>query len=323
MAPKLVITDFDFSDTSIEERLAEEAGVELVVVAGDRDPESLIEAAREADGAITSYGEWTPEVFHALPNLKVVSRSGTGYDLIDVEAATEAGVAVCTVPDYSIEVVSDHAIALAMSVLRKIPMLDKALRDGEWFYDHARPFGQSYGRTFGVIGYGNTGRAVARKAAGLGFDVLVHARSLWPGARTPEGYEIATFEDILRRSDVVSLHTPLTDETRHMIDADAIALMKDDAILVNASRGGVIDTEALAEALESGKLWGVGIDVYEEEPMDRGNPLLATPRTVLTPHTAYFSEESSVELRERTASNAIAVLLGEKPRNVLNPEVLT
>ena len=318
---KIVITDSDFENNDFERAMAREAGIDISVFDG-REPEAIIRNAADADGIVTSYGEFTPEVVAALPKLQVVSRTGIGFDSIAVPAATANKTAVCVVPGYGTEVVSDHAITLALCVLRRMNETDADMRAGIWDYARHRPLGQVYGRTFGVVGMGEIGRATARKAAGLGFRVICTSRSLKPGRRTPEGYDIMEYEELLRRSDVVSFHTALTPETRYMLNARAIALMKPEAIVVNTARGAVIDTVALAEALQAGKLWGAGIDVFESEPVECDHPLLSAPHTVLTPHAAYWSEESGEELRRRAMQAAIDVINGVRPIDCLNPEAL-
>jgi D-3-phosphoglycerate dehydrogenase len=319
---KIVIVDSDFENQDLERRMVDEAGYDIAVFE-DRSADGVIENASDADGIITSYANFPRRVFEALPKLKVISRTGVGFDTIDVNAATEHGVAICTAPGYGTEVVSDHAITLAMSVLRRINELDADIRAGIWNYPQRRPLGQAHGRTFGVVGMGAIGRATARKAAGLGFHVICWSRSLVPGRMTPEGYAIHELEDLLAQSDVVSLHTALVPDTHHLIDARRLALMKDDAVLVNTSRGAVVDTVALAEALCDDRLWGAGIDVFEDEPVPRDHPLLEAPHTVLTPHAAYWSEESGRELRTRTTQSAIDVLAGRRPADCLNPQVFS
>ena len=263
--PKIVVVDNDFENSDFEERMAREAGVDIAVF-HEREADAVIRNAVDADGIVTSYAHFPRRVFEALsPRLKVVSRTGVGYDSIDLEAATEYGVAICTAPGYGTEVVSDHAIALALCVLRRMNEIDADMRTGKWDYACRRPLGQVHGRTFGVVGMGEIGRATARKAAGLGFRVVCQSRSLVPGRRTPEGYDILTLDELLRTCDVVSFHTALTPETHHLLSADRIATMKPGAVVVNTARGAVIDTIALAQALEEGKLWGAGIDVFEDD----------------------------------------------------------
>lgn len=317
---KIVIVDSDFEDQEIEKRMAYEAGMEIEVF-HDPSPDGIIANAQDADGIITSYGRFTRRVFDSLPNLRVVSRTGVGFDSIDIQAATDNGVAVCNVPGYGTEVVSDHAITLALDVLRRTNELDAALRQGIWPYAGHRPFGQVHGRVFGVVGMGEIGRATARKANGLGFTVICTSRSLKPGRRTPEGYDIVTYDELLQRADVVSFHTALTPETRHILDAEHLAKMKNTAVVVNTSRGAVIDTVALAAALKADRLWGAGLDVFEEEPVSMDHPLFSAPHTVLTPHVAYWSEESGVELRTRTTQAVIDMLSGNRPLDCLNPQI--
>ena len=252
----------------------------------------------------------------------MVSKTGTGVDNIDVAAATANGTTVCNVVGYGTEVVSDHALALTLAVLRRINEIDADMRAGVWDFHRRRPLGQVHGHTFGVVGYGHIGRAAARKARGLGFNVVVWDHEGHPGRFTPEGFPYVAFEDLLKTVDVVSFHVALVPATRHLLNADNLKLMKKDAIVVNTSRGAVIDTDAVAAALTAGKLWGAGIDVFESEPVSPDAPIMHAPHTVLTSHAAYWSEESAVELRTRCTQNAIDVVLGRIPENCVNPEVL-
>ena len=320
----IVMSDFDFDDCDFERKMVEAAGIQFrsFTDARNRTPAEIVEHLRDADGAITSYGRYDAAVFAALPHLKVVSKTGTGVDNIDVAAATENGTAVCNVPGYGTEVVSDHAIVLALAVLRRINEIDADMRAGVWDFHRRRPLGQVHGRTFGVVGYGNIGRAAARKARGLGFDVAVWDRHGHPGRFTPEGFPYVAFEDLLKTADVVSFHVALVPETRHLLNAGNLALMKPDAVVVNTSRGAVIDTDAVAAALSAGKLWGAGIDVFESEPVSPDAPICQAPHTVLTSHAAYWSEESAVELRRRCTQTAIDVVLGRAPEACVNPEAL-
>lgn len=318
--PKIVVVDSDFENEDIETALCNAAGIDIAVF-HDRTPEGIIKNAADADGVITSYGQFTEEVFASLPKLKVVSRTGVGYDLIDIPAATKYGVAICNVPGYATEVVSDHAIALTMDCLRRTNEMDADMRQGIWSHDKRRPLGQVAGRTFGVVGMGHIGSAVAKKAQGLGFKVICSSYSLKPGTTSPDGFPVYSYEDVLRQADVVSFHCALTADNHHMLDAEHIALMKPDAIVINTARGGLIDTAALAQALTEDKLWGAGIDVFEEEPVSMDDPIMKAPHTVLTPHAAYWSEESGKILRTRSAQNAIDVVLGKHPADCLNPQV--
>lgn len=317
---KIAIVESDFEEQEIERRMAADANIDIEVF-HSRNADDIIKNAADADGIITSYGEFPRRVFEALPKLKVISRTGVGYDSIDLAAATNHGVAVCTHPGYGTEVVSDHAITLAMDVLRRTNELDADMRRGVWNHHARRPLGQTHGRIFGVVGMGEIGRAVARKANGLGFKVICSSRSLKPGRRTPEGYDILDFDGLLELADIVSFHCALTPETYHLLDEKRLRRMKKGAVVVNAARGPIIDTVALARALEANELWGAGLDVFEEEPLDPSHPILLAPHTVLTPHAAYWSEESGLELRTRTTQAVIDVLQGRRPADCLNPQV--
>ncbi|MDO4841561.1 MAG: C-terminal binding protein [Phoenicibacter congonensis] len=319
----IVDVETDLKENDIEIAMANEAGIDFIRRNG-RTPADAIKNLSEtgADAALTSYTLFTREVFEACPNLKVVSRTGVGYDEIDVEAATEHGVAVCNVPGYANEAVSDHAIALAMASLRRINESDANLRKGIWGYQQVLPLGQAQGRTFGVIGMGAIGRTVALKAKGLGFRVVCWSRSGRPQGANAEEYEWLELDQLVAQADIISLHTALTPETKHLIDERRIKMMKPTAIVVNTARGKVVDTVALAKALTEGRIWGAGLDVFEQEqPFDFEHPIMKAPHTVLSSHAAFASTESLIELRTRAMQACIDVCLGKIPVDCLNPEV--
>jgi len=245
-----------------------------------------------------------------------------GVDSVDVAAATARGIAVCNVPDYGTESVSDHAIGLTLAAARGIPRLDRGLRAGSFDLAAVRPLYQTRSRVFGVIGMGLIGSATARKAAGLGYEVIGYDIEADPRASTFRGFASVPLDELLERSQVVSLHTPLTDVTRGMIGAAELARMRSDAILVNTSRGGVVNTDALVDALRTGSIAGAAIDVHESEPLPAGHPLTTFDSVVLTPHLAWYTEESYDELKRRTVANVVDVCAGRAPRNIVNPEVL-
>lgn len=322
--PLIVVADIDFGNGEAEREMVEAAGIAFEFHQGDaaRTPQALIRHLRDADGAITSYGQFTAEVFEALPQLKVVSKTGTGVDNIDVAAASANGTAVCNVPDYGTQAVSDHALALTLAVLRRINEIDADVRQGVWDHQRRRPLGQVRGRTFGVVGMGNIGRAVAEKARGLGFRVVAWDRRMAPGSVAPQGFPCLALEDLLGQSDVVSFHVALTPDTRHLLNARNIGLLKRDCVIINTSRGAVVDVDALAAALESGALWGAGLDVFPTEPLPVDAPIMGAPHTVLSSHCAYWSEESGAQLRERCVEAAIDVVQGRPPASCVNPDVL-
>lgn len=318
---RIVITDCDHDSIAIEQAVADAAGVELVL-AQCRTEEDVIAAAAGADAIVVQYAPITDRVLAALPQLKAIGRYGVGVDTLDVEAATARGVAVCNVPDYGTEDVSDHAIALAVSLARGITRLDRGTRRGEHSLLPVQPLHRISTRVFGVVGLGLIGAATARKAKGLGYTVIGSDPLAEIGTTTADGVAVIGFEEVISRADVVSLHVPLNSHTHHLINAGVLAQMKRGAVLVNTCRGGVVDTAAVADALASGQLYGAGLDVFEEEPLALTSALIGCENAVLTPHAAWYSEESYAELKRRTVENVIEVCAGRMPRNVMNAGVL-
>jgi len=320
-AMRIVITECDHDSFAPEHELTDPAGAELLLTQS-RSAAELIANASGAEAILVQYAQITAEVMDALPRLRAIGRYGVGVDSVDIGAATARGIAVCNVPDYGTESVSDHAIGLTLAAARGIPRLDRGLRAGAFDLAAVRPLYKTRGRVFGVIGMGLIGTATARKAAGLGYEVIGYDVLATPGAATYHGFASVPLAELLQRSQVVSLHTPLTDETRAMIGAAELAAMRTDAILVNTSRGGVVDGEALVEALRTGEILGAAIDVHESEPLPPGHPLTTFDSVVLTPHLAWYTEESYDELKRRTVANVIDVCADRAPRNIVNPEVL-
>jgi len=320
-AVKIVITECDHDSFAAEHEITDPAGAELLLTQS-RTASELVANAAGADGILVQYAQITAEVMDALPELRAIGRYGVGVDSVDVDAATARGIAVCNVPDYGTESVSDHAIGMALAAARGIPRLDRGMRAGSFDLAAVRPLYKTRGRVFGIIGMGLIGTATARKAAGLGYEVIGYDIAAEPRATTFHGFPSVTLGELLDRSQVVSLHTPLTDVTRGMIGAEELARMRSDAILVNTSRGGVVDTAALVEALRTGGVRGAAIDVHDTEPLPVGHPLMTFDSVVLTPHLAWYTEESYDELKRRTVANVVDVCAGRAPRNIVNPEVL-
>ncbi len=318
---RVVITECDHDSFAAEHEVTDPAGVELVLTQSFT-PQDLVANAAGADAILVQYASITAEVMDALPRLRAIGRYGVGVDSVDVAAATARGIAVCNVPDYGTESVSDHAIAMALAVARGIPRLDRGVPAGSFDLAAVRPLYQTRGRVFGVVGMGLIGTATARKAAGLGYQVIGHDASAEPGATTFHGFPQVGLDELLERSQVVSLHTPLDETTRGMIGAEQLGRMRSDALLVNTSRGGVVDTGALVEALRTGAVRGAAIDVHDAEPLPVGHPLMDLDSVVLTPHLAWYTEESYDELKRRTVANVVEVCAGRPPRDVVNPEVL-
>ena len=318
---RILITDNDFGSTEIEQRVADAHQVELSF-AQCRTEDDVLRSAEGAEGLVVQYAPITRRVIEGLPGLKAIGRYGVGVDTVDVEAATDHGVAVSNVPDYGVEDVSDHAIALAVALGRGLPDLDRGVREGRSALGSVGPLHRFSSQTFGVVGLGLIGTATAAKAQALGFTAVGYDPLRTPGTVTEEGIAVLSFEELLASSDVVSLHVPLNSHTRHLINAETLGRFKPGATLVNTCRGGVVDTGALVAALRAGQLGAAGLDVFEEEPLPLTSPLLGLDRVLLTPHAAWYTEESSVELKRRTVENVVDVCQGRTPRNILNPEVL-
>ena len=316
--PSLYVTDCDHPSLDIERRIAHAAGFGLEL-RQCRTAADVASACREAAGLLVQYAPITRAVVGALSRCRVVVRYGVGTDTVDIDAATDHGVAVCNVPDYGVEEVSDHALALLLALGRRIATLDRAVHAGDWSLASSPDIRRLRGRVLGLVGLGRIGRAVASKGLALGFEVVAHdpyAGEPVPGV-TPVG-----FDELLARSDFVSIHAPQVPATRHLFDDAAFRRMKPGAFLINTARGGLVDTAALVRALADGRLAGAGIDVLEQEPIAAGDPLLDQPNCLLTPHAGWFSRDAFVELKTKAAEEAVAVMRGATPRYCLNPAVL-
>lgn len=320
-ARRVVITDCDHGSTEVEEAVAERYGVELTV-AECATEDDVIAAAAGAAAILTQYAPVTARVLAALPDLVAVGRYGVGVDTVAVDAASAQGVAVCNVPDYGTEDVSDHAIAHAVGLMRGLPALDRGMRRGEARLDPVRPLHRFSASVFGVYGLGLIGEATARKARGLGFSVFGTDPRYSPGEMTPAGTAVVSPEQLLEESDLLSLHLPLIPETRHLIDDAAFARMRRGVRIVNTCRGGVMDTSALVRALESGRVAAAGLDVFEEEPLSVDSPLMRFDHVQLSPHAAWYSEESFIELKRRAMENILDVCAGGTPVNTVNAAAL-
>jgi D-3-phosphoglycerate dehydrogenase len=272
------------------------------------------EVFASADAILVNLFPMTADIIEAMPRCRVISRYGVGYDNVDVEAATRKGIWVARVPDYCFEDVAEHALALLLGCVRKIAYKDRMVRQGRWNLHRDQPCYRMAGRTLGIIGYGNSGRCLHRKVLGFGFSrVLVHDPNVRSSIIAAAGAQAAGFHALLVESDYISVHVPLTPDTRHMIGRAELSLAKKGAILVNTSRGSVLDEQAVAEALRDGQLAGAGLDVFEEEPLPRGSLLRTLDNVIFTDHAGWYSEESVVELKTKAAQNVAAVLAGGAP----------
>lgn len=321
MTRRVVITDHEFPDLSVERRIAEEAGAHLDVHEDVRAASEVAELVDGADVVMLAYAEMTDEVLARLADGATVIRFGIGVDSVDVEAATRHGVRVCNVPDYGADTVADHTVALALASVRRLADYHAEIVKGEAGWIAAPSLGAIPAvsdLSYALVGTGQIGRKVAARLRAFGATVIAYDPYVKPGALDDEGIEIVDLPELWERADVVSLHAPLTPETRHIVGAEAIAALKDTAIIVNTARGGLLDTRAAAEAVIAGTLGGLGLDVFEDEPLDEGHPLRRAPRTILTPHAAYYSTRSLANLQLYAAEEMGRALRGEELRAQVN-----
>jgi D-3-phosphoglycerate dehydrogenase len=303
-----LLTDADrFPLDDSDRALLGDAGIALRELPGHSEQE-VLDAARDVDVILVYHARLTAEVIGQLGHVRVIARCGAGFDNIDVAAARQRRIELVYVPDYGIEDIADHSLALLLACARRVVSSDRAVRAGSWpSYQDIAPMHRLRGRTLGVYGYGRIGRNLADKARCLGLSVLPYDPYLADAS--------VDREEIFRRSDFLSIHVPLTPETRHSIGEAEFGMMKTGAVLINTARGGIVVTSALVDALQSGKLAGAGIDVYDETPLARDHPLCQCENVVLTPHSAAFTEEGLSELRRQAISDAIRVLNGQAARH--------
>jgi phosphoglycerate dehydrogenase-like enzyme len=311
--------DFDMSPGGPGQMLVA-AGLEvrLAPKLGRREPAELSRLLAGARGALVSTDPFTAEVIAAQPQLQVIARVGVGSDSVDLPAATASGIRVTITPGANDPAVADHTLALVLAALRRIPEHDAMLRRGEWNRTGVYLPRQLSGLTVGLVGLGRIGRQVARRLQAFGTTVIGHD----PEVAEAEGIRLVGLDELLATSDVVSLHCPLVAATHHLIGAPELRLMKPDALLVNTSRGEVVDQAALVAALRAGTIAAAALDVFEGEP-PTGSPLLTLPNVVLTPHLAGLSTTSVAEMTARAATSVVDVVQGREPADLANPSVST
>jgi D-3-phosphoglycerate dehydrogenase len=309
---KVVVSDQVFPSVEVERNLLAEIDADLTVASGD--VEAVLADASDADAILNTYLPWDAASIARLSQCKIIARYGIGFDNVDLGAAADAGIVVTNVPDYSVEEVATHALALILASLRKVVTADDSVREGTWSIDNFRPIRRLSTLTVGLVGYGRIARRIAAPLEALGAQIIAHDPYLQPGADFPPLLELET---VLSRADIISLHLPLTDETRGIISENALATMKNDAILINTSRGPLVDLDAVITALEDGRLGAAGLDVFDVEPLDAGR-VEDVPNLIVTPHMAYYSEEALAESQRKAATQVIKVLTGEKPDYQVN-----
>jgi D-3-phosphoglycerate dehydrogenase / 2-oxoglutarate reductase len=318
---KVLITDYVWPDVSVEREILAEVGADAIT-APDGTEEVLAHLARDCDAIMTCFAKVTPAVVRAASRCIHIARYGIGVDNIAVDTATELGIVVTNVPAFCVDEVAEHALGLLLACARKIPRYDRAVRAGQWDLQAGKPLLRVRGRTLGLVGFGKIGRAMAERCSGLGLRMLAYDPYLPTQAAAFPGVEMCDLNELLAESDFVSLHLPLTPETREMIGEGELRTMKPGSFLINTSRGGLVDVPALERALEEKWIAGAGIDVLPQEPPPTGCRLLSMESAILTPHAAFYSEESLHDLQASTAQEVARVLGGHMPLSVVNPQVL-
>jgi D-3-phosphoglycerate dehydrogenase / 2-oxoglutarate reductase len=281
-------------------------------MAKSQSPEDILSVARDADAILVTYAKLPGDLLRQLKNCKAIGRFGLGVDNIDLPAAKELGIAVNYVPDYCLREVSDHAMALLLALARKVAFSNKLVQAGRGEVPPIVPLRRLEGQVLGLIGFGNIPRTLAPKAKAFGLHVLTHDPYVSADVLAAAGVEGVSFDELLGRSDFISVHAPLLPATRGLMNASAFAKMKNRAFLINTARGPLVDEAALVAALDSGHLGGAALDVVATEPLAKDSPLLGRDNVILTPHTAFYSVEALEELQTKCASDVARVLSGEK-----------
>lgn len=314
---KVAVTDYGFPDLRPEHETLEPLGVRLTA-AQCKTGQEVADLCAEADAVLTQWAPVTAEAIGRMVRCRVIVRYGIGVDNVDLTAARSRGIPVVNVPDYAIDEVADHALALMLASVRKIPQVVADVRRGQWAIAPRRPIQGLTGKRLGLAGFGNIARAVAKRAQAFEMETIAYDPFVDEAVFRANGVERVDAQRLLRESDVLSVHLPLNADTRHFLNAQAFRMMKPTAFLINTSRGGVVDTEALAEALSQDQLAGVALDVLEQEPVSPDSPLLQLESCLITSHCAWYSESSLIRLQQFAALEVKRVLEGGRPLHVVN-----
>jgi D-3-phosphoglycerate dehydrogenase / 2-oxoglutarate reductase len=319
----VVIADYDYGDVAIERAIVEEAGFQLRALQC-RSEDDLVAGAQDAEAVLTQYARVGARAIAELPRLRHIARYGVGLDIVDVDAATAAGVLVTNVPaDYCRDEVADHALGMLLFFARKLRVFDEAVHSGTWRWQAGRPLRRLRGSRLGIIGLGSIGRAIAERAAAFGLELVAHDPYVDAAVAERLGVRLVELGELLETSDYVVVQAPLTEETRGLFDGAAIARMRPGAVLINTARGPMVETQALYDALHDGRLAGAALDDLPEEPAKQDgwrpdNSLLTLANCLVTPHVAYYSDDSIRYARTFASQEVVRVLRGETPRSPVN-----
>jgi D-3-phosphoglycerate dehydrogenase len=316
---KVVLTDYVWESLDVERKLLD--GLADLVPLKTKKPDEFIEEAQDCDALLNTYaGPITAEVMARMPKCRIIARYGIGVDTIDLDAATQAGIIVTNNPTYCIDEVAEHTMALMLACARKVALYDRLVRGARWEVPPGKPMFRISGRTLGLVGFGNIARQVAARAHAFGMLVVYADPFVAEGQFDAPGRKVE-LSDLLARSDFVSLHPPLTPETRRMINGDTLSRMKPSAFLINCSRGPVVDTDALVRALDAKTIAACALDTTDPEPLPDPHPLRGRDNVIITPHVAWYSEQALVGLQAGAPGEVRRVLTGEWPVNVVNRAV--
>ena len=317
--PLVAVTDSVFPNLDPAHNVLSQIGAELRL-ASLPSAEGILEVARDADAVLTTYAKMPAQVIAQLTRCRIIARFGIGVDNVDIPAATNHGIIVTRVPDYCLDEVSDHAIALLLSLVRKIPSSNARTHSGRWEMKAVTPIHRLRGTVLGLVAFGQIPQLVAPKAKAFGIRVVAYDPYVSNDVLARAGVDRVDFDELLKISDYISIHTPLIPATHHLFGADVFPRMKPTAYLINTARGPIVDETALAHALDQKQLAGAALDVMEQEP-PAGSPLFGRENVILTPHTSFYSEESLIDLQTKAAEEVLRVLTGKPVRNPVNPEV--
>jgi D-3-phosphoglycerate dehydrogenase len=316
----VAVSDSVFPNLDAARAVVSKVGAELRLAKAPT-PEGIMEVADGADALLVTYAKITADMIRQMKRCRVISRFGIGVDNVDLPVATSKGIVVTKVPDYCLDEVSDHAMALLLALIRKIPFSNTRVQAGRWEMPSVVPIHRIRGTVLGLVGFGRIPQLVAPKAQAFGMKVQASDPFVPEEVMTRAGVKRVEFDELVRTSDYLSIHAPLMPETHHLFNAEVFRRMKPTAYLINTARGPLVDEAALAQALDQRQLGGAALDVVEKEPFSN-TALLGRDNLILTPHTGFYSEESLVDLQTRAAEEVVRVLSGQAPRNPVNPEAL-
>ena len=318
--PVVAVSDSVFPNLNPAREVLSRIGAELLLAEAST-PQAIMQVARDADALLVTYAKVTAEMIGQMTGCRIIARFGIGVDNVDIAAATNASIVVTRLPDYCLDEVSDHTMALLLALARKIPFANSRAHAGRWEMPAVVPIHRLRGSVLGLVGFGRISQLVATKAKAFGLRVISYDPFVCEETMQRAGVEKVDFSELVKVSDHISIHTPLVPETNHLFNADVFRRMKPTAHLINTARGSIVDEEALAQALDQGRLSGAALDVLSPEPPST-SPLFGRDNVILTPHMSFYSAESLIELQSKAAEEVVRVLTGDAPRNPLNPEAL-